>query len=197
MRMKTLAVILSLFSSLTFADIPDYMGPDRSTVPEVMMGNFIVASFKEYPALQTYGLATCVAVTLYDQVQQQGALLHVSAATNIQAAMELAIADMVTNGTSPENIQAQLHGGWDVSMGADEGLRYTSDLIVAGVLNFLSQQNIPVVQNSTLTTKTAVNQGAPAIINIELDLRNGAVYQYIQTVPYARGDISHPMPDIY
>ncbi len=192
--MKTLFLLLSLFSITVSAQISDSFGADRNIVPEVSMSQYLVASSSEFPAIQTYGLATCVGVFLYDANLRQGALMHVAAGNDIQAALDLVLSDMEANGSTSENITAQLFGGWDSSMGDGMGIHYTSDQMVESLLSELDERQIIVTQNSTLTKKSDVDQGAPSILNLEMDLSNGAVYPYSQTVPFYRGDISRPMP---
>ncbi len=192
--MRTLFLILCVFSISTSAQISESFGADRNTVPEVSMSHYLVASSAEFPALQTYGLATCVGVFLYDATLRHGALMHVAAGNDISRALDLALSEMEARGSTNENITAQLFGGWDSSMGEDTGLHYTSDQMVESLLSELDERQIMVTQNSTLTKKSDVDRGAPSILNLEFDLTTGAVYPYSQSVPFYLGDISQPMP---
>lgn len=192
--MKTLIAIFSLISIVAKADIMSSQVTDRSDVPEVSVGSYVVGAVYQFPAIQTIGLATCVGVTLYDSTRRQGAIMHVSGMTDIPAALNQVLNEMINNGSLIQNIQVQLHGGWDRSMG-DAGINFTSDIMVSTLLSELNARQIPVVLNQTLVTKEQMNQGAAININIELDLMTGAVYQYSQTEPYFGGDISRRMPE--
>lgn len=170
------------------------LAPDRAEVPEVAIGHYLLASSGEYVALQTSGLGPCVAVTLYDQQAQQGALLHVSAPVDIGPALAQIIQEFKHRGGDPTQLVAQLLGGWDDSLGALDGTRYESARMVNQILVELAKHQILVVKNSTLTTMTDLNNGAPLILDIELDLQTGEVYRYQPSVAFSGGEISSPMP---
>jgi len=184
-NMKYALVILSFISIVAKAD--------RTDIPEVSIGHFIVGSITDFPAIQTYGLSTCIGVTLYDSSRRQGALLHVSSPVDIPLALEKVLSEMENNGSAIQNIQAQLYGGWDISMD-NAGLHFTSELMANTLLSELNNRGVSVIANQTLVTKTQIQQGASYNINIELDLMTGAVYQFSQTVNYFSGDISRKMP---
>lgn len=169
---------------------------DRAAVPEILQDQFAIASAAEYPALQTYGVTTCVAVTLYDVQLHQGALLHVSASTKIPEALRLVLEQLKQRGTDPADLQAQLWGGWGDSL-APEGLPLRSKAMVQELLASLAGERIRVAHNSTLVEKSDVDKGAPALLNVELDLSSGSVYLYQQTIPYGGVSPAQPLPGVF
>ena len=169
---------------------------DLASVPEVMMNHYLVASVKEFSAIQTYGVATCVAVMFYDRHHQVGAIMHVSASTDIEKAIQIVLNDLELKAGAEIKPKVTLIGGWDDSMGEDTGLNYESDRMVSEILAELNKEKIQIILNDTLISKEKVEGGYPAVVNIEMDLKTGEVYYYEQSESYSGGDISVPMPEL-
>lgn len=181
---------------LSFSLHADPSAEDRASVPEVMMNHYLVASVKEFPAIQTYGVATCVAVLLYDHQKQVGAIMHVSASTDIPQALNIVLNEIEQKAGTQVKLEASLLGGWDNSMGEDSGMTYESGRMVSQLISGLNQESIPIVQNETLVTKEKSQGGWPAILNMEINLSNGEIVYFEQVVEYSGGDISVPMPEV-
>ena len=190
MRYAMRALVFSLF----VLSAQTYAAEDRSEVPEVMMNQYLVASANQYPAIQTYGVATCIAVILYGRHNQTGALMHVSVSTNISEALKLVLNEMEQR-TGAVQLEATLLGGWADSMGADSGMTYESDRMVDELVRELRKENVLIVENSTLLEKDDAQAGRSAILNLELDLATGQVFHYEQTIPFSGGEIASPMPE--
>lgn len=191
--MNLLSIVFLVFSLQVSAD---NSVEDRASVPEVMMNHYLVGANSEFPALQTYGVATCVGVILYDPYAQVGAIMHVSASTNIVHALGIVLNELEQKAGGPLKLKATLLGGWDNSMGEDTGMTYESGRMVRELVVELRKENILIVENRTLVTKKQVDDGYPAILNMEVDLVTGQISSFEQTVPYEGGDISLPMPEL-
>ncbi len=185
-------LVLWLLSDFIFATP---LIEDRANVPEVMMNHYLVASSKEFPAVQTYGVATCVAVVLYDRHSSTAAIMHVSASTNIAEALNIVLNAIEQKAGTEVRLEASLLGGWDNSMGEDTGMVYESSRMVSQLIAGLNSESISVVRNETLITKQKSNAGLPAILNIEIDLATGEISYFDQVVSYSGGDISVSMPE--
>lgn len=190
--MKKLIIwALSLISLSAVADLAE----DREDVPEVDIGHYLVATNYEYVAIQTYGISTCIAVTIYDRTLKVGALLHVSSGVHIRRALDNIFLELQGQGVQISNLEVRLNGGWSQSMDQfSMGMVYDSDRMVRELLEYFIKHKIEVVENSTLTELSDLDNGRPAIINVELNLEDGRVYFYNQTVFFKKGSVSYPMP---
>lgn len=168
------------------------LAPDRAQVPEVLQDQYLVASASEYPAIQTFGVTTCIAVTIYDPQLRQGAMLHVSASTNIPQAVTNVIEELRRRGSNSLNLQVQMYGGWGDSMSGDPNLHYNSRQMANQLYFELSQTGAVIIQNVTVTEITDTDR--PAIYDVELNLQNGAVYRFLPSIPYNRASPARPLP---
>lgn len=186
--MKTWIVILSFFSLSAMAQ-------DRAEVPEVLSGYYLVATSLQYPAIQAYGIASCIAVTLFDGVNGVGAVMHVAGATDIPKALNIVLEEMKAGGALLENVHAQLSGGWDDSMGEGSGIGYASDRMLKSLKRELSRKHISYVEASTLVTKAEADTGANTSLNIELDLYTGQVDEFQPSISFSGGSVTKLMPE--
>jgi len=88
---------------------------------KVGIGDYAVAKGKGI--ISTYGLGSCVGITLYDRVTKVGGLLHAllpesalygnrgNPAKYVDTGLELLIRDMIKLGASPRRLEAKLFGG--------------------------------------------------------------------------------------
>ncbi len=84
-------------------------------------GDYAVA--KKTGIISTYGLGSCVGITLYDRLNRVGGLLHAllpesaryggrgNPAKYVDTGLELLIKDMMKLGASPRRLEAKLFGG--------------------------------------------------------------------------------------
>lgn len=186
--MKTLILLCSLFSYCTFAS------QDRAEVPEILAGYYLVTNSSTHSAIQAYGIATCIGVTLFDGVNGVGAFMHVAGATDIPNAVSLVLSEMKNAGASADNLSVKLYGGWDNSIGEAEGTTYTSAQMIQSLLKEFSLRKISATEVSTLVTKEEADAGAQTSLNIELDLFSGQVYDFTPDVSFSGTDVSRPMP---
>ncbi|BAD84828.1 chemotaxis protein cheD [Thermococcus kodakarensis KOD1] len=88
---------------------------------KVGIGDYAVA--KKTGIISTYGLGSCVGITLYDRLNRVGGLLHAllpesaryggrgNPAKYVDTGLELLIKDMMKLGASPRRLEAKLFGG--------------------------------------------------------------------------------------
>ncbi len=88
---------------------------------KVGIGDYAVA--KKTGVISTYGLGSCVGITLYDRLTKVGGLLHAllpesalygnrgNPAKYVDTGLELLIKDMMKLGASPRRLEAKLFGG--------------------------------------------------------------------------------------
>lgn len=146
--------------------------------PVVVMDEYIVARAAETPLVRTSGVATCVAVTLFDPTTQTGALAHVSAFAKVGPSMDAVLRDLLAAGARRGNIRAQLIGGWRTTADGPMGFKSTSPEIVAALSAFLSKQGIPVTRQETLVEPTMAPGGPRSIRNLRFDLASGTLQDY-------------------
>lgn len=172
---------------------------DDASIPEVMMNQYLVASNKNFSAIQTYGVATCIVVTLYDSYLKQGALLHLSASSDIKNSIELVLQELGARGSQRANLKAQILGGWAdsvaIGMGMGESTHYDSQRMAIEILAELQRDRIIVTKNMAPTEWSDIENGRPAILNIEINLTTGDVYLYNQDVDFSGGQIGQPLPN--
>jgi chemotaxis receptor (MCP) glutamine deamidase CheD len=151
------------------------------SVPNVSMDEYIVARAADYPAVRTDGVATCIAVALYDPTTQTGALAHLSAEAQVGPSLEIVLRGLLAAGAQPGNVRAQVIGGWRTSADGPMGFQSTSPEILAGIVKFLSRHSIPVSKQETLV-EPGFKPGSPrAIRNLNFDLRTGQLDDYEPT----------------
>ncbi|WP_010477548.1 chemotaxis protein CheD [Thermococcus zilligii] len=89
---------------------------------EIKVGIADYAVAKKTGTISTYGLGSCVGITLYDRLTQVGGLLHAllpesarygggNPAKYVDTGLELLIKDMVKLGASLTRLEAKLFGG--------------------------------------------------------------------------------------
>ncbi|WP_048151470.1 chemotaxis protein CheD [Palaeococcus ferrophilus] len=90
---------------------------------EIKVGIGDYAAAKKNGVISTYGLGSCVGITLYDRLTKVGGLLHAllpesarygnkgNPAKYVDTGLELLIKDMVKLGASPRRLEAKLFGG--------------------------------------------------------------------------------------
>ncbi|WP_157679921.1 hypothetical protein [Bacteriovorax sp. DB6_IX] len=136
--MLSLFIILQSFVAFATSELP-YM-EDRLGIPEVSQREYIVANAHQYDFVQTYGMATCVALVLFDTDSNQVFLAHIDAAVNLKRELPRALKNFSTD------IQALLIGGQDkLANKIRETLKE---------MNYDSFLRIPKVENITVSLRT-------------------------------------------
>ncbi|PLY10957.1 MAG: hypothetical protein C0624_01965 [Desulfuromonas sp.] len=133
----------------------------------------------EAPAtLVARGLGSCLAILLYDEAAQRGALAHAllpvprEGHTSVKPAtyVNLAIAEMVEKlaacGSPQGALVAKLVGGSQMFLSTHERLTPIGELNLSQAIEVLAQMQIPVVGQ-----ETGGNQGR----SLEFDLASGSV----------------------
>lgn len=75
--MKFLAFVF-IFGLSNFA-----LSSDSPSIPEVAQREYIFTHSAEYPQVQTYGLATCIGLSIFQRESQYGLLAHIDARTEL------------------------------------------------------------------------------------------------------------------
>lgn len=150
MIFKGILISIYLFSSSAF-------GVDHIDYPEVFQREYILTDSKQYLMVQTYGLVTCVALSIYDPKLKLGLLAHIDARTKLTE-----IDKLIKNFPSKHNIQVQLNGGLKNSNFLEKIKRYI-ERIGYKVSSF---------------NKNKINSS----MNILFNLETGEVTNYIETV---------------
>lgn len=161
---------------------------DRGVVPEIPMNQFMIASAVDFPAIQTYGVATCIAVVIYDSELQLGAIAHISASTKITTSLKTILSQFTYLGGNLKKTTVHLFGGWGPGMDGETGTKSTSPLMLAEVKKFLKAKKIPVVYEDTLYNGRLSPPNKKSMHAIELDLWTGEVSEYIENTPYIKNN---------
>ncbi len=99
-------------------------------VPDVAMDEYIVARAGEHREVRTFGVSTCVVLTLYDPSAQVGALAHISAFADIPRSLAVMFDGLKAAGAAGGAVRAQLFGGWRTDPKGMTGFRSTSPEMV-------------------------------------------------------------------
>ena len=129
---------------------------------QIEQGEFAVKTYsKDTPSLQTYHVCQCVAVTVYDRATKRGFLAHIDS-VNRADSLEEVIKNCKFN---PKTSEVRIIGGWD---GYSEGKVEIIDEII-------KRANLKVVEYDVL--------GKNPQRAVQLDLKTGEVFNYIETTP--------------
>jgi hypothetical protein len=109
--------------------------------------------------IQTYGLVTCVALSIYDKDTNTGMLAHIDSRTDLSGL--LTDINFFKNGN---NSVVELHGG----------VRNTAINLSVKIEKFLIQQGFKI-------DRIKVNKNANSSMNISLNLKNGIIKNYDET----------------
>jgi|SRR5581483_77041 len=140
----------------------------------VTMNQMAVASASEAASIRTPGVATCIAVFLYDAERRIGALAHVGPNDEPRIFTNRLIDAALRAGAG--RMDAQLIGGWNTKpIESLAGFQSTSPAILAGIKSALAARNIPVRREETLIVPFGNER---AVRNLSLDLGNGVVSDY-------------------
>lgn len=159
------ATLMLLLTAAARADAP---------VPDVRMDEFIVARVAEHPVVRTWGVSTCVVLTLYDASNGVGALAHISAEADIPRSLDAVFGDLRRSGAALSDLQAQLFGGWRTQRGGVFAFHSTSPEMVAQIKGWLTRRDIPITREETLVDPAQPGPFKP-IHSFSFDLRDGVV----------------------
>jgi len=116
------------------------MMEDLSGIPEVSQREYILVVEGQFDFVQTYGMATCVGLVIFDKDKNQTLLAHIDAATNLERELPRAIRSLSENST------VSLVGG--------------SNKLANNISNIMTEygfsinQRIPLVENISVSTIT-------------------------------------------
>lgn len=183
MRPLLLVVLLACASG---ASASPRLYPDSPDSPEVDIDEYIIARAGERDSVQTYGVATCIALSLFDETTFTGSLAHFSATADVPKSVERILAGFPgLRREQRRRLKARLIGGWKNGPGElTTDVKWTSPDIHAALTAALRSQGIDVVQDETL-----VVPGAPGVVstrNLVLELATGGLYDYRQTVEFSQ-----------
>lgn len=166
--MTRLAPVLLLLLAVAF--------PARAEdpVPDARMDEYIVARASDHRVVRTFGVSTCVVLTLYDPAAQVGALAHVSAMADIPRSLAAVFADLRAAGAGNGALRAQLFGGWRTDPNGMTLFRSTSPEMVKEIKAVLAKRSVPVAREETLTDPEHPGTVKP-IRNFAFDLLTGTV----------------------
>ncbi|MGE0631530.1 MAG: hypothetical protein AB7O96_03935 [Pseudobdellovibrionaceae bacterium] len=145
------------------------------------MNQFMIASAVDFPAMQTYGLTGCIAVFIYDSEMRLGALTHVSAPTDIPTSMKRIFDRFKYMGGNFKTTTATLIGGWSKSTDSFSA----SPAMLKKIKKALAGKKIKIAKEETLFNENVIR-------NVEIDLWDGRVYEYKESVPYIKRDRIDP-----
>lgn len=152
------------------------------------MGEYAVAKAPATPELGTAGVATCIAVFLYDPANKVGALGHFAADTDVAPSIKAMRGAMAAAGADLADLRATLIGGWDTSSVSDvTGFVSTSPQLLARIKTAL--EGVPIEREETLTVPFSRRpDGRPSIRNVVMDLDTGRVSDFTPGAPVAASD---------
>ena len=167
---------------------------DSEVIPEVPMSHYLVSHPDNHDYIQTYGVSTCVAMTLYDPVSRTGILAHVAADNDFAAFMRRIANELRSNGIPANRVQAHLIGGW----------KGWSESIVHALFTGLRRLGVKKVKHDDVLTDPGIDlqaddglapfdlqitagTGKP-VRAVMLRLRDGAVFDYVEKIRYSAGD---------
>jgi chemotaxis protein CheD len=145
---------------------------------EIRVGIGDYAVSKRKGVISTYGLGSCVGVTLYDPVTKVGGLLHAllpeansyngkgNPAKYVDTGLQLLIRDMIKQGALKSRIRAKLFGGSQMFMLSNENLQIGKRNVEAAKRE-LKKYKIPIVAEDT---------GGKGGRTIRLSLETGEVF---------------------
>lgn len=157
---------------------------DAATTPEVAMGEYMISSLSQNGGLQTYGVSTCVVLTLWDRSTGTGVLAHVSGMIGIPASMSRIFRDLRSLGVSTSRLEARILGGW-VGWSEEMGDGLRSELLnrKVTIIEVEPMANVPFSRDGLIVRGgSSVNANR----NYQLDLSTGDVSFYEETIPYLR-----------
>lgn len=164
---------------------------DQAGIPEVRMNEFIVTEAGRHPLIQTYGVATCVALVLYDSRTGATGLAHFSASIHVERSVRLMLERMGSLGQG-HRVEAQLLGGW----------KNWSEQTVTDLERALKKFKVRVVRREVLLPggpkgldllPTDGSFQTPSNLSLIVDLTKQAqVSDYVETTP---SSIISPIPD--
>lgn len=164
--MKTVAAaLLLMLTAAARADAP---------VPDVRMDEYIVARAADHPVVRTWGVSTCVVLTLYDASNGIGALAHISAEADIPRSLDAVYGDLRRSGAALSDLQAQMFGGWRTQRDGVFAFHSTSPEMVAQIKGWLARRDIPISREETLVDPARPGPFKP-IRSFSFDLRDGVV----------------------
>lgn len=167
-RVKRMALFAALFTTAALGARGD------APVPDVRMDEYIVARADDAPVVRTFGVSTCVVLTLYDPAARVGALAHISAEADIPHSLDAVFQALAAAGAPASSLRAQLFGGWRTSAGGPLGFHSTSPEMVRQIKNALARRGVPVAREETLVDPLHPD-GLKPVRNFSFDLRTGAV----------------------
>ncbi|WP_048165943.1 chemotaxis protein CheD [Palaeococcus pacificus] len=145
---------------------------------EIKVGIGSYALGKGEGVISTYGLGSCIGLTLYDPLKKVGGLLHAllpeadsyngkgNPAKYVDTGLQLLIRDMIKQGASKSRIQAKLFGGSQMFNVSNEKLQIGRRNVEAAKRE-LKKYRIPLVAEDT---------GGKGGRTIRLYLETGEVY---------------------
>ena len=138
---------------------------DNNKSIEVDQGQYAVKKYsQEFPAMQTWNVQNCVAVTIYDKVNKRGFMAHIDCTSKAYDLKNV----LKKLGFKPENCEARIIGGRDEM----------SEGNVEIIDNILRCFKFDIVEQDVLGKK---------IRAIQMDLNTGEVTDYEETVESKQG----------
>ena len=131
---------------------------DRKDIPEVFQREYIITSSQQTDYVQTYGVYTCVALTLYDRESKIGILTHLDAQTDVEKELPKLVSAIGNN-----SLEARVFGG----------LKNSSSDLAGKILKQLKKLNIQVVEKD-------IYQDSNSSKSVMLELDTGKVFSYIE-----------------
>ncbi|MBI3543367.1 MAG: hypothetical protein HY075_08865 [Deltaproteobacteria bacterium] len=146
---------------------------DDASIPEVAQREYLITDAGHYPRIQTTGMSTCYALSLYDRKTKTGLLAHIDAPTRFDVSLERMLQEFSRRGIAPTALEARVIGGETdppsdpYKTGLKAGERIFQGLAAAG---------ITVVERDL--------GGDNSYRSITLDLNDGVAYDYVETAPH-------------
>ena len=151
---------------LTSKPLP--VSQDTPKAKEVPQGTVIIAKpTDEISHLQTYGMVSCVGLTLYHKDSKTGALAHIDG-TGKAEDLDKVIARFKELGIDPKTLSANIYGGDNTNDGSKDTFKAIQDV--------LAKNNIPV--------KNALVGDGQNPSTMQLDLSTGEVSTYQENIPF-------------
>ncbi|MCX5749027.1 MAG: hypothetical protein NTZ10_02095 [Candidatus Saganbacteria bacterium] len=142
--------------------------PDSKTAKEIPVGACFLAEYnKETTALQTRFLETCIAVTFYEPGTKTGVLAHFDSQEKAKE-LKNVINTLKNKGIDLSKVQVSIIGG----DGSDPSNRTFIE-----ISKILDDEMVPI-------TETNIGFHASRPFNINLDLSNGKITSYKETIQY-------------
>lgn len=144
-------------------------------LPEVVMGEYVVARAADVPEVRTYGVGPCLALALYDAGARVGALAHVSPPDDIPASVDAMLAALESAGADRRRLTARVVGGWrkgDDPLFSDTD--FTSPRMLEALAAALARRGVSADVSGAIIT---IDRGVPpdrVVRSVRLDLRSGS-----------------------